>query len=109
MISSANGSAAVVLMDGEHGRLVAALFNGDERNDWGARVRKGWSNDLPDIKRTTSLPLVTPFDRWLGTCVRRFQLEFGRSTRWGRLTTRKGRWVVEDHTILRQASVLLLD
>ena len=69
VISSANGSAAVVLMDGEHGRLVAALFNGDERNGWGARVRKGRSNDLPDIKRTTSLLLITPSPEWLDTRV----------------------------------------
>ena len=79
----ADSSASVVLMDGEHGRLVAALFNGDERNGWGARVRKGRSNDLPDTIPPTSLPLVTPFHRWLGIRVCRFHLEFGRSTRWG--------------------------
>ena len=44
VISSANGSAAVVLMDGEHGRrVVAALFDGgagDERDRLSTVVRK---------------------------------------------------------------------
>lgn len=43
VISSANGSAAVYLMDGEHGRLVvAALFDGgagDERDRLSTVVR----------------------------------------------------------------------
>ena len=33
--------------------------HGDERNGWGARVRKCWSNDLHDTIPPTSLPLVT--------------------------------------------------
>ena len=80
-IFGADGPAIVVPMDGERCRLVVALSNGDEHSGWGAGVRKGWSNDLPDIKRATSL--FTPSNGWLGTCIGRFYLEFGRSTRWG--------------------------
>ena len=39
-IFRADGPAAVILMDGERCRLAAALSNGDERNGWGARVKK---------------------------------------------------------------------
>ena len=59
-IFGADGPAIVVPMDGERCRLVVALSNGDEHSGWGAGVRKGWSNDLPDTIPPTSLPLVTP-------------------------------------------------
>ena len=57
-IFGADGPAIVVPMDGERCRLVVALSNGDEHSGWGAGVGKRWSNDLPDIKRATSILLL---------------------------------------------------
>ena len=85
IISGADGPAAVVLIDGERCR-PGALFRDDGRNGWDVGVRKAWSDNSPDITQARSSLLVTPFRGWLDTCVDRFHLEFGRSTRWERGT-----------------------
>ena len=79
--SRADGSAAVVLMDGQRCRPVAALpWCG--RNGWDVGVRKGWSDNSPDITQAISPLLVTLFRGWLDPYVRRLHLELDRRNGW---------------------------
>ena len=81
VISGADGPAAVVLIDGERHR-PGALFRDDGRNGWDVGVRKGWSDNSPDITQAISPLLVTLFRGWLDPYVRRLHLELDRRNGW---------------------------